>query len=102
MLSGRKGKFSYFDIAGILKDTEKFRYLGRSVFTALEADSESRINIRDTIVNILHQHGRPMSLGMIREELQKVRSMGYYLQVSVGEPIIKVGTNYYALSYWYD
>lgn len=75
-------------------------YLGRLVWASAEAETtaQGRIDIRQTIIDILRDAGEPLGPRTILERLKVSRGIGVYVQLQPYWPLIRVGPSLWGLA----
>lgn len=78
------------DIA--LAGSTMLRNLGKMTWIAADGDAgdQSRIDVHQAVVAIVHAAGRPLSTGEIKERLTAVRGVNEFFQIFPIDPLIRV------------
>lgn len=83
-----------------LLQSSRLVYLGRLVWASAEADTtaQGRIDIRQTIIDILRDAGEPLRPRTILERLKVSRGIGVSVQLQPYWPLIRVGPSLWGLA----
>lgn len=75
--------------------------LGRMVWSAKRSVGETeagRIGLRQAIIVLLQQAGRPLGTQAIRQRLIATRGVNSLFQIAAADPLIRVGTGLWGLN----
>ncbi|OFX00506.1 MAG: hypothetical protein A3E78_09700 [Alphaproteobacteria bacterium RIFCSPHIGHO2_12_FULL_63_12] len=83
----------------LLRDVAGLRRLGRMTWAAASMEDDvARIDIRQAIIRILEDSGRPLSASMIRQRLVALRGVNAPVQIPSVDPIIRLGRGIWGLN----
>ena len=85
------------DIA--LRKSGDLKRLGRMIWKEIDAGDEvSRIDVRQAIISLLQQAGRPLQTDEIRQRLIALRGVNEHFQIATVDPLIRVGVGLWGLN----
>ncbi|MHC2621506.1 RNA polymerase sigma factor (sigma-70 family) [Bradyrhizobium huanghuaihaiense] len=84
------------DIA--LQKSGNLKRLGRQVWSGGDADLEARIDVRQAIVSLLQQAGRPLKTDEIRQRLIALRGVNEHFQIASHDPLLRIGVGLWGLN----
>lgn len=84
------------DIA--LQKSGNLKRLGRMIWSGGDADLEARIDIRQAIVSLLQQAGRPLQADEIRQRLIALRGVNEHFQIASHDPLLRIGIGLWGLN----
>jgi len=84
------------DIA--LQKSGNLKRLGRMIWSGGDADLEARIDIRQAIVSLVQQAGRPLRTDEIRQRLIALRGVNEHFQIASHDPLLRVGVGLWGLN----
>lgn len=85
------------DIA--LRKSGDLKRLGRMIWKEADAsDDASRIDVRQAIISLLQQAGRPLQTDEIRQRLIALRGVNEHFQIATLDPVLRVGVGLWGLN----
>ncbi|PPC96539.1 MAG: hypothetical protein CTY32_04295, partial [Methylotenera sp.] len=92
-------RLNIFILNIILKDQNEIKYLGRNTYQSSGVDSNRtrRIDIRQAVISLLTQEGKPMTNKEIKEALTKDRGISDSFQIHPTGPLINLGVGLWGL-----
>lgn len=94
------GRLNRFILNIALHDLPGLTYLGRLVWaqsTEAPLGTAHRINMRQAVISLLMQAGRPMTIPEIKEALQRDRGLSDFFQLHPGGSLIRVSSSQWGL-----
>lgn len=98
---GFEGQLTPYIVNFALRDSDWLVDLRRMVWglaTAWQEGAASRVAVRDAVIALLQEHGRPMSTDEIRERLSETRGVGQIFQIHPSGPLVRIGTGIWGLA----
>jgi hypothetical protein len=85
------------DIA--LRKSGDLKRLGRLIWKEVDSsDDVSRIDVRQAIISLLQQAGRPLQTDEIRQRLIALRGVNEHFQIASADPVLRVGVGLWGLN----
>jgi hypothetical protein len=85
------------DIA--LRKSGDLKRLGRMIWKEVDAsDDVSRIDVRQAVISLLQQAGRPLQTDEIRQRLIALRGVNEHFQIATEDPVLRVGVGVWGLN----
>jgi RNA polymerase sigma factor (sigma-70 family) len=85
------------DIA--LRKSGDLKRLGRMIWKEVDiSDDVSRIDVRQAIISLLQQAGRPLQTDEIRQRLIALRGVNEHFQIATVDPVLRVGVGLWGLN----
>ncbi len=81
-----------------LKIKSRLTYLGHFVWVLPETDEQQRVELKDTIIEILTDAGQPLTKQEIKRRVIKVRGVNSSFNVIESDPLIRVGRSLWGLN----
>lgn len=83
----------------LLRRSGRLRRLGRMAWAQeIESAPDERIELREVIVALLEEAGRPLSTNEIRQRVVARRGVNGLFQLQVGDPLIRIGSALWGLN----
>jgi hypothetical protein len=85
----------------VLRPSLLLQRLGRMTWAKSDISltgSSNRIDIRQGIISLLQQSGRPLTSNEIRQRLIALRGVNEHFQISASDSIVRVGTGWWGLN----
>ena len=91
--------FDKYQLDIALKQTGGLQSLGRMVWSSVEgAGADNRVDVRQAIISIIKQAGKPISDSDLRQRLIAVRGINDGMQIHIVDPLIKLDTRTWGLN----
>lgn len=92
-------KLNMYILNIVLKGVHEITYLGRNVYqsSTVSFNRPRRIDIRQAVISLLVQAGRPMTIKEIKDILKKDRGINDTFQIHPTGPLISVGAGLWGL-----
>jgi hypothetical protein len=85
------------DIA--LRKSGDLKRLGRMIWKEVDtSDDVSRIDVRQAVISLLQQAGRPLQTDEIRQRLIALRGVNEHFQIATVDPVLRVGVGLWGLN----
>lgn len=94
-------KLDKYKLNHILKRSSVLKSLGRMTWAEAQtgiSEMAERIEIRQAIIRLLQNAGRPLSTPEIKQQLIAVRGINHTFQIPSNDPIIRLDTKYWGLN----
>jgi hypothetical protein len=95
------GRLTKYVVNVALGKSDRLVYLRRMVWglkSSWRATAASRIDMRQAVIALLQQEGRPMTTAQIRAKLEAERGVNALFQIHAAVPLIRVGPGVWGLS----
>lgn len=90
----------HYTLTAVLLKFSGLDYLGRFIWT-IEASSahasRERIDVRQAVLSIVREFGRPMTTDEIRRDLEEHRGLGQHFQIHLGGDLIRLNSGLWGL-----
>jgi hypothetical protein len=100
---GFEGRLTKYVVNHALKDRPALVYLRRMVWALggeWEAGAASRLDVRQSIISLLQDEGRPMTTTELRTRLAAVRGVNHTFQIYPSDPLMRIGPSLWGLRQW--
>jgi hypothetical protein len=82
-----------------LRKSGDLKRLGRMMWREIDtSDDLSRIDVRQAVISLLQQAGRPLQTDEIRQRLIALRGVNEHFQISSADPVLRVGVGLWGLN----
>lgn len=95
-----EGKLTKYVINIALSKSTNLAYLGRMIWGVRgkwSENADARLDVKQAIVSLLQEEGKPMSTDQIRSRLIEGRGLNTYFQIWVSSPLVRLGPGLWGL-----
>ncbi|MEQ9899891.1 DNA-directed RNA polymerase subunit alpha C-terminal domain-containing protein [Pectobacterium punjabense] len=95
-----EGKLTKYIINIALANSPTLVYLRRMIWGVRgkwSANASARLDVKQAIISLLEEEGKPMSTGQIRSRLIEGRGLNTYFQIWASSPLVRLGSGLWGL-----
>jgi len=95
-----EGTLTKYIVNIVLSDSTNLVYLGRMIWGVRgiwNENADARLDVKQAIISLLEEEGRPMSTGQIRSKLIEGRGLNTHFQIWASSPLVRLGPGLWGL-----